>query len=198
MGHIKDKETGLCIVCDRLKIAAYNEGKKYRRQSYDIRQIALDRKELKSDPNYRTIIDRHKIDYKTSLNDNNKNTSPRGTNFITKQRISQNISKSDVEKVLHTDTSDQRYNLKKINLANAYRINNLESNNNKSSIKNYHDYIKRENGTHAEFNNNSNENSLLNQNNTNIYLKPQASYNYYNKDLIDGNLFIFSYLNLIF
>lgn len=69
MPHLIDKETGLCVVCNRLEIAAIKEGKKYKRQVYDVRKLAIDKITNKDDPNYKTIIDRHYVKYKDTLDD---------------------------------------------------------------------------------------------------------------------------------
>ena len=69
MPHVVDKETGLCIVCNRLEIAAIKEGKKYKRQQYDVRKLAIDRITDKQDPNYRAITNRHYVKYRDSLDE---------------------------------------------------------------------------------------------------------------------------------
>lgn len=69
MPHLIDRETGLCSVCQRLQIAAIKEGKKYKRQTYDVRKLAIHNLTSKSDPNYKTIIDRHYVKYKDSFDE---------------------------------------------------------------------------------------------------------------------------------
>lgn len=67
MPHIIDKETGLCSICQRLQIAAIKEGKKYKRQAYDVRKLAIESITNKNDPNYKFIVDRHYVKYKDSF-----------------------------------------------------------------------------------------------------------------------------------
>jgi hypothetical protein len=67
MPHVIDKETGLCVVCKRLDIAAIKEAKKYKRQNYDIRKMAIDNMIDKKDPNYRIVTDRHYVKYNDSF-----------------------------------------------------------------------------------------------------------------------------------
>jgi hypothetical protein len=69
MPHVIDKDTGLCIVCNRLEIAAIKEGKKFKRQQYDVRKLAIDRITDQSDPNYRTITNRHYVKYRDTLDE---------------------------------------------------------------------------------------------------------------------------------
>jgi hypothetical protein len=69
MPHVIDKDTGLCIVCNRLEIAAIKEGQKYKRQQYDVRKLAIDRITDKQDPNYRAITNRHYVKYRDSLDE---------------------------------------------------------------------------------------------------------------------------------
>lgn len=71
MPHLIDKETGLCSICQRLQIAAIREGKKYKRQAYDIRKLAIDNITNKNDPNYKAIVDRHYVKYKDSFDQYN-------------------------------------------------------------------------------------------------------------------------------
>ena len=52
---------GLCVVCNRLEIAAIKEGKKYKRQNYDVRKLAMEKTTNRNDPNYRAIMDRHYV-----------------------------------------------------------------------------------------------------------------------------------------
>lgn len=61
MPHLIDKETGLCVVCQRQDYAAIQEGKKFGRKNYDVRQLALDVITNKDDPHYREILERHYI-----------------------------------------------------------------------------------------------------------------------------------------
>ena len=80
MVHLIDKTTGLCVVCQRQDLAVSTEAKKFGRQNYDLRQLAIDVITDKNDPKYREILDRHylkpsdfdfgsTIDTKSTLND---------------------------------------------------------------------------------------------------------------------------------
>ena len=61
MPHIYDKATGLCLVSDRAELAAIREGKKFKRNNYDLRKTAIDQMTDREDPNYRNIINRHYV-----------------------------------------------------------------------------------------------------------------------------------------
>jgi hypothetical protein len=56
MPHLIDKDTGLCLVCQRLEIAALKERSKFKRIKYDVRQFYIDQITNKSDPNRRRIV----------------------------------------------------------------------------------------------------------------------------------------------
>lgn len=61
MPHLKDRETGLCLICHRNQIAAIKESQKFKRNNYEIRKFAIDNFLNKDDPNYRAIVDRHYV-----------------------------------------------------------------------------------------------------------------------------------------
>lgn len=61
MPHLIDRETGLCQICKKGEIAAIKEGRKFKRQTYDIRKAAVESMTHKEDPNYHLITDRHYI-----------------------------------------------------------------------------------------------------------------------------------------
>ena len=63
MPHLIDRETGLCIVCQRNELAAIKEGKKYKRQQYDLRKFTVEETFDPKDPNYREILNRHYVKY---------------------------------------------------------------------------------------------------------------------------------------
>ena len=63
MPHLIDKETGLCVVCQRLELAAIREGKKYKRQNYDLRKFTIEETFDPKDPHYRDILNRHYVKY---------------------------------------------------------------------------------------------------------------------------------------
>lgn len=63
MPHIIDRETGLCTICKKAEIAAIKEGRKFKRNSYDVRKAAVERMTNKTDPNYHSITDRHYVTY---------------------------------------------------------------------------------------------------------------------------------------
>ena len=56
-------------MCRRLDIAAIKEGKKYKRQNYDVRKLAVEKKTDRNDPNYRNITDRHYVSLDTKKDD---------------------------------------------------------------------------------------------------------------------------------
>jgi hypothetical protein len=61
MPHLIDKETGLCVVCQRHDIAAIKEGQKFKRKEFDIRKLAIECMSDRNDPNYKEILDRYYI-----------------------------------------------------------------------------------------------------------------------------------------
>jgi hypothetical protein len=64
MPHLKDKETGLCLICHRNQIAAIKENQKFKRNDYEIRKFAINcliNKDDPKNPNYRAIVDRHYV-----------------------------------------------------------------------------------------------------------------------------------------
>jgi hypothetical protein len=63
----------LCVICNRLEIAAIKEGKKYRRQDYDVRKLALENITHKEDPEYRKYTDRHYVKYRNTLDESKNN-----------------------------------------------------------------------------------------------------------------------------
>lgn len=63
MPHVLDPETGLCQICKKGEIAAIKEGRKFKRDHYDIRKAAVERVTDTKDPNYHAITDRHYVTY---------------------------------------------------------------------------------------------------------------------------------------
>ena len=61
MPHLIDKDTVLCLVCQRLELAALKERSKFKRIKYDVRQFYIDQITDKSDPNYRRIVNNHYV-----------------------------------------------------------------------------------------------------------------------------------------
>ena len=82
MPHIIDKETGLCTICQRNEVAAIREGRKYRRQNYDVRKLTLDVITDKNERNYRKIVERHYLN-----NDIAPKTTPREGDIFVSDKI---------------------------------------------------------------------------------------------------------------
>ncbi|CAF0882411.1 unnamed protein product [Brachionus calyciflorus] len=154
MPHLIDKETGLCSVCKRLEIAAIKEGKKYKRQTYDVRKLAIDNLTSKDDPNYKAIIDRHYVKYKDSFDEPIKHRKNVYQSTYTKRLSFDNnlvyeellgdeededeyeliSSRQDHSSRLEVNSrnnnNDYREVLRKVNLAQVSRMNNHSRNSN--------------------------------------------------------------------
>ena len=86
MPHIYDKATGLCLVCDRAEIAAIREGKKFKRNNYDLRKTVINQLTDREDPNYRNIINRHYVRDNDNNHANNNSNNPKSKYFIDDDR----------------------------------------------------------------------------------------------------------------
>ena len=146
MPHLIDKETGLCTICKRLEIAAIREGKKFKRHVYDVRKLAIDNLTSKEDPNYKTIVDRHYVKYKDPFYEKNKSSSlrsilrPTFTHKIDKISLSEDFFDEDlpspVSRNINTKSrlilppikNDYREILRKVNIAQVSRVNNVSRN----------------------------------------------------------------------
>ena len=57
MPHLIDKETGLCIICQRLKLAAIKEANKYKKLDYEARKKTVEKlQKFVKDPAYKRVI----------------------------------------------------------------------------------------------------------------------------------------------
>jgi hypothetical protein len=107
MPHLIDKETGLCIVCKRNEISAIKEGKKYKRQNYDLRKVAIEKITNTQDPNYRAILDRHKVQYEDTLDESQKrkplynlSNSRRRASFIKNHALNAEITNEEIQEII--------------------------------------------------------------------------------------------------
>ncbi|RNA44763.1 hypothetical protein BpHYR1_048026 [Brachionus plicatilis] len=170
MPHLIDRETGLCSVCQRLQIAAIKEGKKFKRQTYDVRKLAIDNLTSKSDPNYKAIIDRHYVKYKDSFDEyksaHRKSSIEYGLRPTFTKKISFDNSLAYDELSDDDDDSDfdlrsrqasrlrnkhdYREVLRKVNLAQASRLNDRSGNNSSPFATN-----RKSNNSRASMKNNS-------------------------------------------
>ena len=80
MPHVIDPDTGLCVICKKGDIAAIKEGRKFKRDHYDIRKAEVERVTNVNDPNYHTITDRHYVTYDDQPSPRRSQMAPRASN----------------------------------------------------------------------------------------------------------------------
>lgn len=111
MPHVIDPETGLCVICRKGDIAAIKEGRKFKRDHYDIRKAEVERVTNTNDPNYHTITDRHYVTY-------DDQTSPRRSQNARRASKSPFTSRQSIIEYADFDSEDEE--VKRIE-ANARR-----------------------------------------------------------------------------
>ena len=69
MPHLIDKETGLCQVCQRLKLAGVRDMKVHKRLNYEARKKAVEKIATTiKDPRYKRIVNNNYVHYDTQKN----------------------------------------------------------------------------------------------------------------------------------